>query len=408
MKKIIFLFLGSISFITAFTQYINKTNPGNVGIGVLSLQSLSRLNIQEYKLASNGDAMFTKSEIKPYTNWPDYDQAALLKKIEQITIYLIGLKKEMDEMKTGNRNVGFRMTNRAGKLRLNRSSTLTGGAFTGTINTGSLGSPAYYVTDPSGTVVDDFANVTYGTGNVVTMWGNTSDGSDAMLALRAANGATRFKFFSNGKLGFNTTSLPNASIEILDETVPVIVRNTSSNSYSTYGIWNDQNTRSRALEFGYTGSTYGSVYLSNGITGEQGAVYTTGNYPLSFGTNSAQRMIINASGNVGIGTTAPGTFKLAVEGTIGARKVIVQTSSWADYVFNDDYKLMSLKELDNYIQKNKHLPDVPSAKEVERNGVDLGDNQAVLLKKIEELTLYILDQQKQIDELKKEVKGTKK
>jgi hypothetical protein len=116
------------------------------------------------------------------------------------------------------------------------------------------------------------------------------------------------------------------------------------------------------------------------------------------------KMRIMSNGNVGIGTTTPGPYKLAVEGTIGARKVkVTQVTPWADYVFNGDYPLMPLKELDDYIHKNKHLPDVPSASEVEKNGIDLGDNQAILLKKIEELTLYAIDQNKKIAELQKRI-----
>jgi hypothetical protein len=103
-------------------------------------------------------------------------------------------------------------------------------------------------------------------------------------------------------------------------------------------------------------------------------------------------------GNMGIGTTNPGQYKLAVEGNLGARKVIVTKASWADYVFEPIYKLPSLKEVEQFIKQNKHLPDVPSAKEVEKNGLDLGDNQAILLKKIEELTLYVIEQNKKLEE----------
>jgi hypothetical protein len=87
-------------------------------------------------------------------------------------------------------------------------------------------------------------------------------------------------------------------------------------------------------------------------------------------------------------------------------------ASWADYVFEKEYQLLSLKEVEAYIQINKHLPGVPSAKEVETNGLDVGNNQAILLKKIEELTLYLIEQnkkgetlQKRIDLLEKEIKS---
>ena len=72
-----------------------------------------------------------------------------------------------------------------------------------------------------------------------------------------------------------------------------------------------------------------------------------------------------------------------------------------DYVFNKNYKLMPLNKVADYVKENKHLPDVPSAADVKKEGIDLGSMDAKLLKKIEELTLYVIQQQKQIDELQK-------
>jgi hypothetical protein len=97
-------------------------------------------------------------------------------------------------------------------------------------------------------------------------------------------------------------------------------------------------------------------------------------------------------GNVGIGTTNP-TEKLAVNGKIRAKEVIVDTG-WSDYVFADGYKLQSLADVEAQIKTNKHLPGVPSAQEVAEKGVSLGDMQALLLGKIEELTLHLISQEK--------------
>ena len=94
-------------------------------------------------------------------------------------------------------------------------------------------------------------------------------------------------------------------------------------------------------------------------------------------------------------------YKLQVEGSIRTRKVRVDQDTWADYVFENNYQLRSIKELEQYIQQQKHLPDVPSAAEVKKEGLDLGDNQALLLKKIEELTLYVIEQNKKIEALQK-------
>ncbi len=115
------------------------------------------------------------------------------------------------------------------------------------------------------------------------------------------------------------------------------------------------------------------------------------------------------NGDVGIGTSDTFGYKLAVNGTIGATKVVVETTSqWPDYVFASDYELKSLDEVESYINEHHHLPDVPSAEEVEEKGISLGEMNATLLQKVEELTLYIIQQQKELDELKKEVKNLKK
>jgi hypothetical protein len=107
-------------------------------------------------------------------------------------------------------------------------------------------------------------------------------------------------------------------------------------------------------------------------------------------------------GNVGIGTTDPGDYKLAVEGTIGAREIVVNNDSWADYVFEENYKLPSLSDVEAHIKAKKHLPDIPTAADVKENGIPMGQMQVKLLKKIEELTLYTIEQNKELAQLREE------
>jgi len=107
-------------------------------------------------------------------------------------------------------------------------------------------------------------------------------------------------------------------------------------------------------------------------------------------------------------TTIPmgSTYKLAVSGGILTEKVRVATNGtpfWADFVFESTFKLKSLKEVEDFIKENKHLPDVPSTSDVTKNGIDLAETQAILLQKIEELTLYVIQQQKDINKLKKRI-----
>jgi hypothetical protein len=110
-----------------------------------------------------------------------------------------------------------------------------------------------------------------------------------------------------------------------------------------------------------------------------------------------------SAGNVGIGTSDTKGFKLAVAGDILATKVKIAALPWPDYVFDSTYQLLSLHDLERFVNAHKHLPGVPSANEIEKNGIDLGINQTTLLKKVEELTLYIIEQNKQITEANKQI-----
>lgn len=107
-------------------------------------------------------------------------------------------------------------------------------------------------------------------------------------------------------------------------------------------------------------------------------------------------------GNVGIGTTNPGSYKLAVKGKIRAEEIKVETG-WADYVFEEEYDLPTLEEVERHIKETGHLINIPSAKEVEENGIQLGEMNKLLLEKIEELTLYTIQQQKEIYNYQKKI-----
>lgn len=125
-------------------------------------------------------------------------------------------------------------------------------------------------------------------------------------------------------------------------------------------------------------------------------------------------MAISSTGKVIIGkeilTAAPSAtpdgYRLYVSKGILTEKLKVANShdiNWADFVFDDEYKLMPLQHVENYIRENKHLPEIPSAKEVTKDGIDVAEMDAKLLQKIEELTLYVIQQQKDIENLKKQI-----
>jgi hypothetical protein len=144
------------------------------------------------------------------------------------------------------------------------------------------------------------------------------------------------------------------------------------------------------------------------ISGNAGAVMVgsanTGvNLRLMAGDGNPRIFVDGTSGGVGIGTQSMGSYKLAVQGKIGAHEINVTTNGWSDYVFHSDYKLRPLSEVQQYIKENHHLPEVPSEKEVLTNGQNLGEMNAILLKKIEELTLYVIELEKENDNLKTRV-----
>ncbi len=120
----------------------------------------------------------------------------------------------------------------------------------------------------------------------------------------------------------------------------------------------------------------------------------------SYAYGVSNLMLNPEGGFVGIGTTKP-THLLSVNGTIRAKEVLVDLcENLADYVFSPDYSLMPLPKVEAFVKQNKHLPEIPSAAEVKEKGLSMGEMQNKLLQKIEELTLYVIEQQKQIEELK--------
>ena len=151
----------------------------------------------------------------------------------------------------------------------------------------------------------------------------------------------------------------------------------------------------------------GDILLQNAISGASGSTFRWNT--VTFANN----------GNVGIGTTNAPSAKLEVNGDIMAKsakisgivcahEVVVSLSGspcWPDYVFEKDYNLLPLNEVEQFIAENKHLPDVPAAAQVKENGIELGEMNAILLKKIEELTLHLIQMEKRLSELESEKGG---
>lgn len=212
---------------------------------------------------------------------------------------------------------------------------------------------------------------------------------------------TRITIASGGNIGIGEIN-PSGRLHVKGPDLWLKLQDSNADSYATTNA---------GIQFNNSYATVGQIFQ----TGEDLVMESKGAVSnLLFKTQAVERLRIDKSGNVGIGTTSTGTHRLAVEGSIGARKVKVEASGWSDFVFENDYRLRPLKEVEKFISVNKHLPEIPSAEEVKQNGIDLGQMDAKLLQKIEELTLYLIEQNKQtqaqqarIEQLEKELKVLK-
>jgi hypothetical protein len=149
-------------------------------------------------------------------------------------------------------------------------------------------------------------------------------------------------------------------------------------------------------------STWRAFSVVNSITGK----YEMRNGITDAEYKNAGDILFNNTGafGVGMGTTSiPSGVKMAVNGKINCKEVEVTLTGWSDFVFAEDYNLRTLEEVEAYINENNHLPDVPSEKEVLENGVNIGEMNSTLLRKIEELTLYMIELKKENEQMKAQI-----
>lgn len=164
--------------------------------------------------------------------------------------------------------------------------------------------------------------------------------------------------------------------------------------------------------FGYSAGNYGHISIRLAVTREAPLIVTLPTSKVLVPNPDVYSEVPKVGrasifvDNLGIGTTNPGSWKLAVKGKIRAEEIKVETG-WADYVFKEDYDLPTLEEVEKHIKEKGHLINIPSAKEVEENGIQLGEMNKLLLEKIEELTLYVIQVKNENDRLKLDMEKLK-
>ena len=245
-------------------------------------------------------------------------------------------------------------------------------------------------------------------------WGITSFfGNTPTVILEGKYSSKDAYFNSGGNVGIGTTT-PSEKLVVRGDGARIRIESSSSPS-SYYAFLESKYDAANPFNIVVQGTQmFGSKNIGISNTPD---TYVSGFYGIAFATqtttteNANVRMYINQAGKVGIGTTNPDE-KLTVKGKIHAEEIKVDLAVPADYVFQkyytgkselkSDYCLPTLAEIETFTKQNHHLPNIPSAKDIQQNGVSLGEMSNVLLQKIEELTLYAIEQQKELERLKTE------
>lgn len=197
----------------------------------------------------------------------------------------------------------------------------------------------------------------------------------------------------NGSLGVGTDS-PNIWFQSPTRTIELkhdwpVLRLNSTNQLGTIAFTNSNGPSDHTGEF----------HISHEFPASNPSASVLAFF--SFDPVEHYALALTSNGRVGIGLADP-TEMLHVNGTVRANTYSAVTPPWSDFVFEDDYELMKLEKVESFIKENKHLPEIPSEKELQKSGLDLPSMDSKLLQKIEELTLYMIDMNKRVNELENE------
>jgi hypothetical protein len=243
-------------------------------------------------------------------------------------------------------------------------------------------------------------NDSYDMGSKIIGYNNPSSSNDTRLEFQTSSSLGNYvsvmNLLSNGNVGIGTTN-PFTTLMLAN-----VVNGINTARIGFYGqTGNGNNSDNGGVRFINDNASYYSEVAGfrGGDSGQAGLHFYTAYY-----STPAIQMTILPNGNVLIGKTTQtnSTYKLDVLGKIRANEVVVNTTG-ADFVFTPEYKILSLPEVEKFINENKHLPDLQSASEMEENGMNVSEMQMKLLQKLEEMTLYIIEQNKTNEMQSKEI-----
>lgn len=233
---------------------------------------------------------------------------------------------------------------------------------------------------------------------LLSQWGATAPN----IGLSAAvGGSSYFK----GKVSIGATfpfSLLSVNSGLSAPTAPsltnsIVIGSGNANGVNKYlgqfGFLSNDVDFSAPKIVAYISGEATETYTDDTKTGSVMRFYTGNNG----GSNPVERMVIDNRGYIGIGTATP-KEALSVNGNIRSKQIKVETANWPDYVFKKDYQLPSLADVKTYIDQNQHLPEIPSQEQITKEGLNLGEMNKLLMKKVEELTLYLIEKDEQLQQ----------
>jgi len=421
MKKIS-LSLMAIAFAINFS-YAQNTFPtsGNVGIGTTSPGAALGFQNLDTDAGNSGITWYNPSPLnygiyKTTGSWtaPNYQQL----KLAWATGILLDpgnlYAKSYVEVAGGglrvtSGNVGIGTTNPAYALDVNGSARF------------SVNSPDPYNTMQIPLILSNGAGnggagtqINFSIGSATSYINSIIDGPNSLTGSAlsfgtpstGSSGTERLRITSKGNVGIGT-STPSAKLQtnyVFTDPFGVSIQGgpSSGTALTIGGSAGDSGASVVSIAPGW--NTNASPYALD--ISPTGVAFGTDTRLLNISFAGSNKMVVMKSGNVGVGTTNPDQ-KLTVKGTIHSQEVIVDMSVLPDYVFKPAYHLPTLTEVKTYIDKNHHLPEMPSAGQVEKEGLSLGDMNAKLLKKLEELTLYLIEKDKIITDQQKQLTNQK-